>query len=226
MRLPRPELIVFDLDGTLVDSAPDIADSVDIVLERLGLPKAGEVRVREWIGNGVGMLVRRALTGEMRPTDEPPRFAEALALFMDTYEANLCNRSRLFEGVRETLARLRSEGYRLACSTNKHSRFTLPLLERLGIAEHFEFVGCGDQPGKLKPDPEPLLKAAEFFGIEPSRCLMVGDSANDALAARRAGFMLVCVPFGYHGGAGVERLEPDAIMASFSELPGLLQAAA
>jgi phosphoglycolate phosphatase len=222
----RPELVVFDLDGTLVDSAPDIAYSVDAMLERLGMPSMGENRIRAWIGNGSVMLVKRALTGEVWPEGEPPRFAEAFSIFMDVYAANLCNRSRLYPGVAEGLAALRALGYRLACNTNKNSVLTLPLLEQLGISQYFGFVGCGDQFGKLKPDPEPLLKTAEHFGLEPARCLMVGDSANDAEAARNAGFMLVCVPYGYHGGAGVEVLEPDAIVESFIELPALFGAAA
>jgi phosphoglycolate phosphatase len=222
----RPELIVFDLDGTLVDSASDIAYSVDAMLEALGRPPVGEERVRGWIGNGVAMLVKRALTGEMWPEGEPPGFGEAQSLFMDTYEAHLCERSCLFDGVAEGLARLKAEGYRLACITNKNSRFTLPLLNQLGISRYLDFIGCGDQFGKHKPDPEPLLKTAEHFGVEPSRCLMVGDSANDARAARNAGFMLVCVPYGYHGGAGVEKLEPDAIVGSIAELSALFKAAA
>ena len=221
----KPELIVFDLDGTLVDSAPDIAYAVDTMLTRLKRPEAGEAKVRDWIGNGVGMLVKRALTGEMWPAAEPSGFAEALSLFMETYQANLCDRSRLFDGVAEGLAELEAAGYRIACNTNKNSRFTVPLLEQLGISRYFDFIGCGDQFEKQKPDPEPLLKTAEHFGIDPSRCLMVGDSANDAKAARNAGFMLVCVPYGYHGGAGVEVLEPDAIVESVIELPALFEAA-
>ncbi len=221
MRLSRPELIVFDLDGTLVDSAPDIAHAVDIMLDKLGLPPAGEVRVRGWIGNGVAMLVKRALAGERHPEGEPPRLDEALALFMDAYAAHLCDRGRLYEGVAEGLARIKAEGYRTACVTNKHSRFTEPLLEQLGIAHYLDFVGSGDQFGKHKPDPEPLLKAAEHFGVEPKRCLMVGDSANDAEAARRAGFMLALVPYGYHGGTDLAALRPDVVIDSVAGLPGL-----
>jgi phosphoglycolate phosphatase len=221
-----PELIAFDLDGTLVDSSPDLADAVDAMLGRLGLPPAGEPRVKRWIGNGVDMLVKRALTGEPWPQDNPPRFDEALTMFMDLYEANVCNRSRLFPGVAEGLKQLKAAGFRLACVTNKHSRFTRPLLDRLGVLQDMDFVGCGDEFEKLKPDPYPLLKTAEFFGIEPSRGLMVGDSVNDVKAARAAGFMVVCVPYGYHGGDGVERLKPDAVISSLTELPALFKKAA
>ncbi|BBA34411.1 phosphoglycolate phosphatase [Methylocaldum marinum] len=220
-----PELIAFDLDGTLVDSSPDLADAVDAMLDRLGLPAAGEPRVKGWIGNGVDMLVKRALTGDTWPWDEPPRFDEALTMFMDLYEANVCNRSCLFPGVGEGLKQLRAAGFRLACVTNKHSRFTRPLLDRLGVLEFMEFVGCGDQFEKHKPDPCPLLKTAEWFAVEPSRSLMVGDSANDVKAARAAGFMVVCVPYGYHGGSGVECLEPDAVVSSLTELPALFRKA-
>jgi phosphoglycolate phosphatase len=221
MRLPRPGLIVFDLDGTLVDSAPDIAQAVDIMLERLGLPQAGEVRVRGWIGNGVATLVKRALTGEQHPASEPPGFQAALALFMDAYAAHLCDLSRVYAGVIEGLARIKAEGYRTACVTNKHSRFTAPLLQRIGLAAYLDFVGSGDQFGKHKPDPEPLLKTAAHFGIRPKGCLMVGDSANDALAARRAGFRLAMVPYGYHGGVDLAALEPEVVVRSIAELPGM-----
>ncbi|HYE34143.1 phosphoglycolate phosphatase [Methylocaldum sp.] len=221
-----PELIVFDLDGTLVDSSPDLADAIDAMLERLGMPPAGEPRVNGWIGNGVDMLVKRALTGELWPQSEPARFDEALPIFMDLYETNICNRSRLFPGVADGLKQLKRTGFSTACVTNKHSRFTRPLLDQLGVLEDLDFVGCGDQFEKLKPDPYPLLKTAERFEVEPFRCLMVGDSVNDVKAARAAGFMVVCVPYGYHGGKGVECLEPDAIVASLTELSGLFRKAA
>ena len=217
----RPSLIVFDLDGTLVDSAPDLAYSIDQMLIRLGRPPAGEDRVRGWIGNGMPMLVKRALTGESWPTDEPEGFGEALALYMEIYGENLSVRSRLYDGARKCLEQLHGEGYTLACITNKHSRFTGPLLESLGVGQYFACLASGDQFRHHKPHPEPLLKTAGRFGVDPAECLMVGDSIADAEAARNAGFMLVLVPYGYHGEADVNSLGADAVVKSLIEIPAL-----
>jgi phosphoglycolate phosphatase len=218
----RPQLIVFDLDGTLVDSAPDIAYAIDAMLDRLGRPPVGEARVKSWIGNGVSMIVKRALTGELWPVGEPPRYADALKLFVELYGANVCERSRLFPGVVEGLQQLKRERYILTCITNKHSRFTQPLLEHLDIAKYMDFVGCGDHFEKLKPDPFPLLKTAERFNVPPARAMMIGDSANDVEAARAAGFSVYCVPYGYHNRHSVEHLRSDAVIDSIAELPALL----
>lgn len=227
MALPaRPQLIVFDLDGTLVDSAPDLAYCADTLLETLGRPPAGLERVRPWIGNGVPMLVKRALTGEMWPKGEPEGFASALQSYLELYAANLCRYSRLFPGVLEGLTLLRGQGYRLACLTNKHSDFTGPLLEQLGVSGLLDYIGCGNEFTQHKPHPEPLLKTAERFALQPGQCLMVGDSENDVEAARAAGYGIVCVPYGYHRCERIEDLKPDALVGSLAELPNLLRKAA
>ena len=220
----RPSLILFDLDGTLVDSAPDLAYSIDRMQTRLGRLPAGEAKVRAWVGNGMPMLVQRALTGEQWPTDPPEGFTEALAMYMEIYAENLCRLTRLYDGVLSGLQTLHAEGYQLACVTNKHSRFTLNLLKQLGIAEYFAAVASGDQFTNNKPDPEPLLKTAERLGVAPADSLMVGDSPADAESARRAGFMLACVSYGYHGDQGVGVLNPDLILDSLAALPALLAA--
>ena len=221
----RPSLIVFDLDGTLVDSAPDLAYSIDQMLIRLGRAPAGLEKVRGWVGNGMPMLVQRALTGEQWPSAEPAGLGEALATYMDIYAENLSARTRLYEGARECLHALRERGLRMACITNKHSRFTRPLLEQLGVADYFDAIASADQFARHKPDPEPLLKTAERLGVSPDESMMVGDSPADAEAARNAGFMLALVPYGYHGGKGVEALKPDLILESLAELPARVDAA-
>lgn len=225
MSVPRPALIVFDLDGTLVDSAPDLAYCIDTMLQRMGHAPVGLERVRGWIGNGVTMLVKRALALELWPRDEPEGFGQALPLFMSLYAEHLCERSRLFPGVFDGLQALKSEGYKLACLTNKHSDFTVPLLEKLGVAPLLDFIGCGNQFDKHKPHPEPLLDTAERFEISPAQCLMVGDSENDVEAAHAAGYAVVCVPYGYRRCERVEDLRADAVIDSIADLPALLKQA-
>ena len=221
---PAPELIVFDLDGTLVDSAPDLAYSVDALLAAFNRPAVGPATVRGWIGNGVSMLVKRAFTGEMWPKQDPKELQKALSQFDLIYSENLCRRSSLFNGVREGLTELRAMGFHTACLTNKHSRYTLPILEQLGITEYLDYIGCGDQFSRQKPDPLPLLKTAEVFRLPPNRCLMVGDSETDVQAARAAGYAIVCVPYGYRSCEHVDGLGADAVIASIADLPAYLRA--
>ena len=148
-----PKMILLDLDGTLVDSVPDLAYSVDAMLERLGLPKRGEAQVRHWVGNGVERLVRRALTGTMDGEPDAALYERALPLFMEIYAANTSARSVLYPGVREGLDYLRAAGYRLGCVTNKAGRFTEPVLRELRIRDYFELVVSGDTLSRKKPDP-------------------------------------------------------------------------
>lgn len=226
MILKRPKMILLDLDGTLVDSVPDLAYSVDVMLERLGLPKRGEAQVRRWVGNGVERLVGRALTGTMDGAPDPALFERALPLFMEIYAANTSARSVLYPGVREGLDYLRAAGYRLGCVTNKPGRFTEPLLRALGIRDYFELVVSGDTLSRKKPDPEPLLHAARHFGVRPDEALMVGDSVSDVKAARAAGFRVVCVSYGYNHGMDIRAAQPDAVIDSLVQLRELLERAA
>ncbi len=219
----KPQLVMIDLDGTLVDSVPDLAYCVDEMMKALGREPWGEEKVRQWVGNGVDRLVMRALTDTL--WDDPPaeEFARAQPIFMELYAENTSGRSRLFEGVKEGLDYLRSGGYRIACVTNKAERFTLPLLRDKGILDYFELVVSGDTTPKKKPDPLPLTYAADKFGIPHGECLMVGDSMHDVEAARRAGFQVVSVPYGYNHGVDIREANPDAVIASLAELKDLLE---
>ncbi|HEB66869.1 MAG TPA: phosphoglycolate phosphatase [Gammaproteobacteria bacterium] len=220
--LKNPEMILIDVDGTLVDSVPDLAYCVDEMMKRLGLPPHGEDKVRQWVGNGVERLVRRALVGRLEGEPDEELFRKAYPIFLDLYAENTSKRSRLYPGVREGLDYLKSAGYRLGCVTNKAAQFTEPLLRDLGIMDYFAIVISGDTLPKKKPDPLPLLHAAEFFGVKPEDALMIGDSISDVKAARAAGFQIVCMSYGYNHGQDIREANPDAVIDSMAELPGLL----
>lgn len=222
MSIRKPKMILIDVDGTLVDSVPDLAYCVDELMKRLGREPHGEARVRDWVGNGVERLCRRALVGQLdgEPSDE--EFERAYPIFLDLYADNTSKRSCLYPGVREGLDYLRSQGYRIGCVTNKASQFTLPLLRDLGVHDEFEIIVCGDSLPEKKPHPMPLLHAAEQLGVTADESLMLGDSMSDVKAARAAGFQIVCMSYGYNHGEDIRDYHPDAVIDSMAELTGLL----
>lgn len=218
----RPEMILIDLDGTLIDSVPDLAFCVDAMMRELGLPPRGETAVRDWVGNGIERLVQRALTGTLDGEPSRADYERAYPIFLRLYADNTAGRSCLYDGVREGLDWLRAEGYRLGCVTNKAAQFTEPLLADKGLRDAFEVVISGDTLPEKKPSPMPLLHAAAFFGTEPSQALMIGDSISDVKAARAAGFRIICMSYGYNHGQDIRTAEPDAVIDSMTELRGLL----
>jgi phosphoglycolate phosphatase len=220
--LRSPRMILIDVDGTLVDSVPDLAYCVDELMKALGRPVHGEAKVRNWVGNGVERLVRRALIGQL--DGEPPDadYARAYPIFLELYAENTSKRSRLYPGIREGIDWLKSQGYLLGCVTNKAAQFTLPLLEDLGVRDDFGVVVSGDTLPVKKPDPAPLLHAAQHFGVTPAESLMVGDSVSDVKAARAAGFQIVCMSYGYNHGVDIRTAHPDAVIDSLVELRALL----
>jgi phosphoglycolate phosphatase len=221
--MKKPELILIDLDGTLVDSVPDLAFCVDAMMERLDRPTHGEAKVRDWVGNGVERLTRRALIGQLNgePSDED--FEQAYPIFLELYDRHNGEQSGLYPGVREGLDYLKTTGIRLGCVTNKAEQFTVPLLKALGVYDDFEIVISGDTLPKKKPDPMPLLHAATHFGIDPANALMLGDSVSDVKAARAAGFQIVCMSYGYNHGNDIREANPDAVIDSFVEMKALLE---
>lgn len=224
--LKKPEMILIDVDGTLVDSVPDLTFCVDEMMKQLDMPLRGEALVRQWVGNGVERLVRRALIGQLDGEPDEALFERAYPIFIDLYSDNTSKRSRLYPGVREGLDYLHGSGYRLGCVTNKAARFTEPLLQTLGIYDHFAIVISGDTLPEKKPHPMPLLHAAEFFGVEPAHALMVGDSVSDVKAARAAGFQIVCMSYGYNHGIDIRDAHPDAVIDTMTQIRGLLEEAA
>jgi len=222
----RPKMILIDVDGTLVDSVPDLAYCVDAMMERLGRPPHGDAAVRDWVGNGVERLVRRALIGQLDGEPDEADFERALPIFLELYRENTSGRSFLYPGIREGLDYLQGAGYPLGCVTNKVAQFTEPLLRDLGVRDYFDIVVSGDTLPRKKPDPLPLLHAAEHFGVAPRDALMVGDSVSDVKAARAAGFGIICMSYGYNHGVDIRTAEPDAVMDSLIEIKGLLEGAA
>jgi phosphoglycolate phosphatase len=218
----KPGMILIDLDGTLVDSVPDLAYCVDVMMVRLGRAPRGETAVRDWVGNGVERLVRRALVGQLDGEPADADFDRAYPIFLDLYAENTSARSILYPGVRAGLNWLAAAGYPLGCVTNKAAQFTEPLLKDLGIYDYFGLVVSGDSLPRKKPDPMPLFHAAEHFGVDPHEALMVGDSVSDVKAARAAGFGIVCVTYGYNHGQDIREASPDAVIDSLSDLQGML----
>ena len=215
-------MVLIDVDGTLVDSVPDLAYCVDEMMAELGRPAHGEAKVRNWVGNGVERLVRRALVGQLDGEPREEEFDRAYPVFLDLYAANTSQRSVLYPGVREGLDFLQQSGFALGCVTNKASQFTIPLLKDLGIHDRFSIIVSGDTLPVKKPDPGPLLHAAEFFGVAPREALMLGDSKSDVAAARAAGFQIVCMSYGYNHGEDIRAYAPDAVIDSMAELAQIL----
>lgn len=223
-RLRKPVLVLIDLDGTLVDSVPDLALCVDLMMEQLGHAPRGEAAVREWIGNGVPVLVRRALVGNVDGDADPEEFDRAVKIFFELYERNVCVNSQVYPGVVEGLKSLQKIACRLGCVTNKGARFTHPLLDKLELSQFFEVIVSGDTLDKKKPDPAPLFYAANQLGVKAEESLMVGDSMHDVDAGRAAGFQVVCVSYGYNHGHDIRLSKPDAVVDSLLELTGLFDA--
>ena len=211
----------FDLDGTLLDTLPDIAEAARRMLADVGRPEVGAKAVRRYVGDGIQRLAKRLLTQEM--DGEPPagELERALDRFEHHYRDTLTQRTRPFPGVEDGLRQFAREGLKLACVTNKAESFTLPLLEATGLRGYFELVVAGDTLPRKKPDPLPLLYCAQQFGARPHELLVVGDSANDALAARAAGCPAFCVPYGYSA-RDVRELDCDAIVENLVEAARLI----
>lgn len=215
------KLVAFDLDGTLVDSAPDLADAVDHALRAVGLPAAGESLTRSWIGGGVEVLMRRALEHAVGSSLDSALFDQAFAEFSERYLESVFVRSTLYPGVETTLESLCACGHRLCCITNKRLSFTERLLDRAGILQRFALVYGGDSFSKKKPQPRQLLAAAEALAVASQNSVMVGDSMLDRDAAHAAGFAFIWATYGY-GRVARRADEPLLSIDTIGELLGLL----
>lgn len=215
--------VMIDLDGTLLDTAGDLAAAANMMLRELGRAELPLETIQSYIGKGIQKLVKRSLTGSLDDEPDAELFGKAMPIYERDYAKTLCINTRPYPGVIEGLNALREAGFRLACVTNKAEAFTLPLLRATGLFDYFDIVLSGDSLPKKKPDPMPLLHACTHFDILPHEMLLIGDSLNDAEAARAAGCHVFCVPYGYNEGRDVRELDCDAIVTSVYDATKLIQ---
>jgi phosphoglycolate phosphatase len=210
--------LVFDLDGTLVDSAGDIAEAVNLTLEELALPRVSEATVRSWIGEGVRNLVSTALAN----AGSALTLEEVMSAFMRHYKACLLRSPRLYDGVGEALTALQTRGLPMAICTNKPAAMVAPLLQHLGIAGFFAHIIGGDSLPQRKPAAEPLLHVAGLLQQPVADCLMVGDSGTDLGAANNAGMPIVLVRYGYSRDLDLDTAEAVAVIDDMRELVAIV----
>jgi phosphoglycolate phosphatase len=226
MKISKPplviEAVVIDLDGTLLDTAPDLAEAANRMLAELQLPAIEENLIKTYIGNGVSRLIKRVLTRSMDGEPDAALFELAQPIYEKHYQEVVSLNSRPFPGVVEGMEAMKQAGYHLACITNKAAKFTIPLLKDTGLHHYFELILSGDSLPKRKPDPLPLLHACEVFKVKPEEMLLIGDSLNDTQAARAAGCHVFCVPYGYNRGGDVRDLDLDAVVGDLLEASTLI----
>jgi phosphoglycolate phosphatase len=208
---------LIDLDGTLLDTAPDIAMAANAALRELGMRELDPATIRDYIGKSMPHLVRRSLETALGRAPEEPLFERAQACFAAHYERINGTAAQPYPGVVDGLDAMRAQGLKLACATNKLERFTRPLLEKAGLAGRFDAVATPDLAGGRKPDPAIFLYACRQFGVAPGEAAVIGDSDNDGDAARAAGCPFLLVPYGYREGKPVAAVRNDGVVATLRE---------
>lgn len=215
--------VAIDLDGTLLDTIGDLAHASNLMRVELGMSELPEDLIKTFVGKGLVNLVRRTLVGGGDTSHiTEADLGRALEVYERHYALVLTRETSHYPGVLEGLRAMHDAGFRLACITNKAEKFTVPLLQQMNLAHFFDITVSGDTTAKRKPDPMPLLHAAEFFKITPSEMLLIGDSVNDYEAARAAGCPIFLVPYGYNEGRDARDLPADAIVEGLDEAAKLL----
>jgi phosphoglycolate phosphatase len=216
------DLVMFDLDGTLVETAPEIFDAVNDTLRYFGLPEVTQQQVNDWIGHGTRELLIQALAFSGKVPDSTVRASDSLLLsvscFDKHYQQRCGTRSQLYPQVRETLTALRSLGVKLAVVTNKEGRYTTTVLNAHCLTPLLDAVVSGDSFPAKKPDPTGVQSCLCQFGVSPERALFVGDSSIDVATARNAGVRVWALPYGYNMGQPIEACAPDRVIADCSLL--------
>ncbi|MDO9252699.1 MAG: phosphoglycolate phosphatase [Hydrogenophaga sp.] len=222
------DLILFDLDGTLIETAPEIADAVNDTLTGLGHPTVSQQAVNDWIGHGTRELLIQALAQVLKTSTQQVREAEAFpaieAEFGQHYQRRCGTRSHLYPHVRETLQALRTAGVKLVVMTNKEGRYTQTVLDAHDLAPMFDRVISGDTLPVKKPNPAGITDCLKQFGLSSDRALFVGDSSIDVATARNAGIAVWALPYGYNMGEPIEACNPDRVIPDFSALTTSLPA--
>lgn len=220
MKLSNKSILLFDLDGTLVDSVPDLAFAVNETLVTLDLAPFSQDVIRGWVGNGADILIQRALSGnaEISTSLDNTIKKRALALFYQVYGNHSCIETRLYPNVLETLTELKERGYRLAIITNKPERFIAPIINGLALNGLFELIIGGDTLEKRKPDPLPLNYACQQLSVTVEQCVMIGDSKNDILAAKAANMQSIALTYGYNYGENIANYQSELVINHFADL--------
>jgi phosphoglycolate phosphatase len=215
---------IIDLDGTMLDTMPDFELALNGMRAELGLAPITQAIIQPMVGKGSEKLIRDVLALDLAPERVDALYERAMAAYQRHYLAINGERSVLFDGVAEGLQSLRSLGLRLACVTNKPIAFATPLLAQKGLAPHFELVYGGDSLPRKKPDPLPLLQVCRDFDMDPAQVVAIGDSSNDAEAARAAGCFVLTVPYGYNHGRPVHEINSDGIVSTLLDAAKLIEA--
>jgi phosphoglycolate phosphatase len=215
---------IIDLDGTMLDTLPDFEAALNGMRADLGLAPITQAQIKPMVGKGSEKLIRDVLALDFDAAGVEQRYAAAMAAYQRHYLSINGDHSALYDGVIDGLAALRALGLRLACVTNKPVAFALPLLERKGLASWFELVYGGDSLARKKPDPLPLLQVCRDFQLAPPEVVAIGDSSNDAEAARAAGCFVLTVPYGYNHGRPVHEIDSDGIVTSLLDAANLISA--
>ncbi len=220
MKFTGKKAVLFDLDGTLIDSAPDLALAINHMLTSIGREEISPTIIRSWVGNGASILVQRGLSGETEIDKnlDPELLEKSLAIFLDFYAKNLCVDTVTYPHVRASLKILKAKGYQLAIVTNKPYDFIQPILDGLDLNGLFELLVGGDTLEKRKPDPLPLHYACEKLGVTVAQCVMVGDSKNDVLAANAANMQSIGLSYGYNYGEDINEHNPDVSFDDFADI--------
>ena len=220
MKFTDKKAVLFDLDGTLIDSAPDLALAINHMLTSIGREEISPAIIRSWVGNGASILVQRGLSGQTDIDEnlDPELLEKSLAIFLDFYAKNLCVDTVTYPHVRSSLKILKAKGYQLAIVTNKPYDFIQPILDGLELNGLFELLVGGDTLEKRKPDPLPLHYACEKLGVTVEQCVMVGDSKNDVLAANAANMQSIGLSYGYNYGEDINEHNPDVSFDDFADI--------